>query len=326
MTPTINTDDLLDAQGVAVLLGLRHANSVHTYLRRYADMPRPVLDLGPGPAPAVAAAPDPGVGGRVGARRWRREPGHRAQGQRPVLVRQRPQVQALPQGHRGPRSSPGGSARCGRCRPRSPGPTTPRPASPGRWAEPMVKSPDVIARMRVAGRVAAEVLAETGAAVRPGITTDELDAICHEACIRRGAYPSPLNYHGLPQVAVHLGQRGHLPRHPRRPAAGRRRHRQPRRHRLPRRGARRHQRHLPGRRGRRGVADAGQGDRASASTSGSPPSCPGRPISDIGQAIESPRRPPPLRRGADVRRPRDRRAVPHRAERAPLLHRRRRPP
>ena len=48
MTPMINTDDLCDAQGVADLVGLRHANSVHTYLRRYADMPRPVIDLGPG--------------------------------------------------------------------------------------------------------------------------------------------------------------------------------------------------------------------------------------------------------------------------------------
>jgi glutathione-regulated potassium-efflux system ancillary protein KefG len=48
MTPMINTDDLLDAQGVADLIGLRHANSVHTYLRRYPAMPRPVLDLGPG--------------------------------------------------------------------------------------------------------------------------------------------------------------------------------------------------------------------------------------------------------------------------------------
>lgn len=44
----INTDDLCDAQGVADLAGLRHPNSVHTYLRRYADMPRPVIDLGPG--------------------------------------------------------------------------------------------------------------------------------------------------------------------------------------------------------------------------------------------------------------------------------------
>jgi len=54
----------------------------------------------------------------------------------------------------------------------------------------------VIARMRRAGRVAAEVLAETGAAVRPGVTTDELDAICHDACITRSVYPSPLNYQG----------------------------------------------------------------------------------------------------------------------------------
>lgn len=70
---------------------------------------------------------------------------------------------------------------------------------PLRWGEPMVKSPDVLARMRVAGRVAAEVLAETGAAVRPGVTTDELDAICHEACLARGAYPSPLGYRGYPK-------------------------------------------------------------------------------------------------------------------------------
>jgi methionyl aminopeptidase len=63
----------------------------------------------------------------------------------------------------------------------------------------MVKTSDVIARMRVAGRVAAEVLHETGAAVRPGITTDELDGICHDACVRRSVYPSPLNYHGYPK-------------------------------------------------------------------------------------------------------------------------------
>jgi methionyl aminopeptidase len=70
---------------------------------------------------------------------------------------------------------------------------------PRRWVEPMVKSPDVIARMRVAGRIAAEVLAETAAAVRPGITTDELDVICHESCLRKGVYPSPLNYNGYPK-------------------------------------------------------------------------------------------------------------------------------
>ena len=68
-----------------------------------------------------------------------------------------------------------------------------------RQPEPAVKSADVIERMRRAGHAAAEVLAETAAAVRPGITTDELDAICHEACIARGGYPSPLNYNHFPK-------------------------------------------------------------------------------------------------------------------------------
>ena len=44
----VDTKDLVDAQGVAGLLGLSHANSVSTYQRRYADMPRPVIDLGSG--------------------------------------------------------------------------------------------------------------------------------------------------------------------------------------------------------------------------------------------------------------------------------------
>jgi methionyl aminopeptidase len=70
---------------------------------------------------------------------------------------------------------------------------------PGPERESMVKSPDELARMRRAGRVAAEVLAAAGAAVRPGITTDELDAIAHQACMDRNAYPSPLNYKGFPK-------------------------------------------------------------------------------------------------------------------------------
>ncbi|MDP9334889.1 MAG: hypothetical protein M3Q30_16490 [Actinomycetota bacterium] len=48
MAPRVNTEDLIDAHGVAELLGLSHPNSVSTYQRRYADMPRPVVDLGPG--------------------------------------------------------------------------------------------------------------------------------------------------------------------------------------------------------------------------------------------------------------------------------------
>src|SRR2546421_6467249 len=63
-----------------------------------------------------------------------------------------------------------------------------------RWSEPRVKSPDVIERMRRACRAAAEILAEAGAAVAPGVTTDELDALVHEITIAKGGYPSPLNY------------------------------------------------------------------------------------------------------------------------------------
>jgi len=71
--------------------------------------------------------------------------------------------------------------------------------TPERWDEPMVKSPDVIARMRTAGRIAAEVLAVTGTAVAPGVTTDDLDVVAHDAYIERGAFPSTLNYHGYPK-------------------------------------------------------------------------------------------------------------------------------
>jgi len=65
--------------------------------------------------------------------------------------------------------------------------------------EAPVKAAEIIEAMRRTGRAAAEVLAETAAAVRPGVTTDELDAICHQACIDRGGYPSPLNYGGFPK-------------------------------------------------------------------------------------------------------------------------------
>lgn len=44
----INTEELIDSRELAALLGLTHANSVSLYQRRYADMPRPVVDLGTG--------------------------------------------------------------------------------------------------------------------------------------------------------------------------------------------------------------------------------------------------------------------------------------
>ncbi len=61
------------------------------------------------------------------------------------------------------------------------------------------KDAETLDRMRRAGKAAAEVLAAVGAAVRPGITTDELDAIAHEECLKRGGYPSPLGYNGFPK-------------------------------------------------------------------------------------------------------------------------------
>jgi methionyl aminopeptidase len=74
-----------------------------------------------------------------------------------------------------------------------------RDGEPRRWAEPRVKSDDVIARMRVAGKAAAEILQLAGDAVAVGVTSDEIDALVHDACIERGGYPSPLNYRGFPK-------------------------------------------------------------------------------------------------------------------------------
>ena len=68
-----------------------------------------------------------------------------------------------------------------------------------RIGEPDVKDPETIERMRVAGRIAAQALAEVGRHVAPGITTDELDRVGHEFLIEHGAYPSTLGYRGYPK-------------------------------------------------------------------------------------------------------------------------------
>jgi methionyl aminopeptidase len=65
-----------------------------------------------------------------------------------------------------------------------------------RWSEPRVKAPEIIERMRHAGHLGAEILRLAGEMVRPGITTDEIDAYVHQLTIDAGAYPSPLNYGG----------------------------------------------------------------------------------------------------------------------------------
>ena len=87
---------------------------------------------------------------------------------------------------------------------RSVPPEIPRPdyaetGDPIRRRQPWVQPDDVIARMRVAGRAAAEVLELGAAAVAPGVTTDEIDAVVHQAYIDRGGYPSTLNYRHYPK-------------------------------------------------------------------------------------------------------------------------------
>ncbi|MGP4025336.1 type I methionyl aminopeptidase [Actinomadura sp. 3N407] len=79
----------------------------------------------------------------------------------------------------------------------------PRPEYVGKkrpkTGEPDVKTPEIIERMRVAGKIAAQALQEVGRHVRPGITTDELDVIGHEFMLDHGAYPSTLGYRGFPK-------------------------------------------------------------------------------------------------------------------------------
>lgn len=62
-----------------------------------------------------------------------------------------------------------------------------------------VKDAETVERIRRAGRIAAQALEVVGAAVAPGVTTDELDRIGHEFLIAKGAYPSCLGYMGFPK-------------------------------------------------------------------------------------------------------------------------------
>src|ERR1700735_1752372 len=68
-----------------------------------------------------------------------------------------------------------------------------------RLGEPDIKDAETIGRMRVAGRIAAQALAEVGKHVAPGVSTDELDRVGHEFLLDPGAYPSTLGYRGFPK-------------------------------------------------------------------------------------------------------------------------------
>jgi methionyl aminopeptidase len=89
--------------------------------------------------------------------------------------------------------------------PRRPVPSSiPRPEyvdrpAPARYDGPEVKDPEIIERMRVAGRVAAQAMATAAQVIAPGVTTDEIDRVGHEFLLDHGAYPSTLGYRGFPK-------------------------------------------------------------------------------------------------------------------------------
>ncbi|MEM9531725.1 MAG: type I methionyl aminopeptidase [Pseudomonadota bacterium] len=63
-----------------------------------------------------------------------------------------------------------------------------------------LKTPEQIDKMRVAGRLAREVLHMIEPHVKPGVTTDHLNQLCHDYIVdQQGAIPAPLNYRGFPK-------------------------------------------------------------------------------------------------------------------------------
>lgn len=98
-----------------------------------------------------------------------------------------------------------GRVRPGRLSPlREVPPGIPRPdyastGAPGPGSGRTRRTPEELVALRKACSAAAQVLKLTGEAVKPGVTTDALDALAHDAIVALGGYPSPLNYRGFPK-------------------------------------------------------------------------------------------------------------------------------
>jgi len=83
-------------------------------------------------------------------------------------------------------------------------PRIPRPEYVGRPAPAAYAGGDVytaeeIERIRRSGRIAAQAIERVGEAIRPGVTTEELDRVAHEFLVANDAYPSTLGYRGYPK-------------------------------------------------------------------------------------------------------------------------------
>ncbi len=92
------------------------------------------------------------------------------------------------------RVSPLRTVPAGIARPEYVGRAEPRP-----FAGSDVYAPEAVERIRESGRIAAGAIEAAAAAIRPGVTTEELDGIVHAYLVERGAYPSTLGYRGFPK-------------------------------------------------------------------------------------------------------------------------------
>ena len=105
----------------------------------------------------------------------------------------------------GAERAPLGNLKPGKISPRRPGPAhIERPeymshSRPEVITASDIKTPETIEKIRKAGQIAAQALQAVGEAIRPGVTTDELDRIGHDFIISRDAYPSCLGYMGFPK-------------------------------------------------------------------------------------------------------------------------------
>jgi len=71
--------------------------------------------------------------------------------------------------------------------------------SPRPYTGSNVYDAPTIELIRESGRIAAQAVEAVGAAIRPGVTTDELDAIAHAFLVAHDSYPSTLGYRGFPK-------------------------------------------------------------------------------------------------------------------------------